>query len=216
MMDIKSLRSQEAQSALVTGYCALQTALLVIDKPQAFEHAFAAFYAAYDSYLSIINAEMKPTCRNGCAACCFDNPHGVSGAELYYIHRWIAQEPGYERLRTQFSVRRAEFTAVSEQPETDPVQIRWKKQKRPCLFLDGEKRCGIYERRPVACRMFFSLTPKEQCHPDHPLHAEAINPHLEPSTAIKGFLKQISNVLGLSDVPKDFVSGLDVVMQRSS
>ena len=215
MREFKSLRSQEAQAALVTGYCALQTVLLVVDNPEAFDHAFAAFYAAYDSYLSIINAEMKPTCRNGCASCCFDNPHGVSGAELHYINRLIEQDSRYEGIRSKVALRRKEFELVAAQSSADPVQIRWKRQKRSCVFLDEEKRCGIYERRPVACRMFFSLTPREQCHPDHPLNAEAVNPHLEPSTAIKDFLKQISKVLGLSGLPTDFVSGLDSLMQRS-
>jgi len=37
------------------------------------------------------------------------------------------------------------------------------KVRRPCLFLNSEKRCDIYEHRPLVCRQYWVFTPVENC-----------------------------------------------------
>ena len=213
-LELSSAQSQEAQAALMTSYCALQTAVLVIDRPEAYQSALKAFYASYDAYIAIVNAQMKPKCRSGCGYCCYDNPHGVSGAELLYIYEMIREDPRYDEWKEELELRTRQFQVLKQTEGMTPIQIRWKKTKKPCVFLGKDQRCNIYERRPVACRMFFSITPPEMCHPDHQNHDKAINPHLEPSSAIKEFLKKISSIRNVSDLPKDFISGMHILMTR--
>ena len=82
------------------------------------------------------------------------------------------------------------------------------------MFLDTEKKCSIYAYRPVACRMFFSVTNPEWCHPADQNFDNAINPHLEPSSAIKDLLKKLSSEVKFAELPKDLISGMHILLKR--
>ena len=149
-----------------------------------------------------------------CSACCYDNPHGVTAFELLYIYEMIKDRSSFSEVREQLGQRYKDFQNLRKEKGRSNLQINWKKKRNPCVFLDEKQQCSIYERRPVACRMFFSLTSPEFCEPTHPEFESAINPHLEPSSAIKDLLKKISYEQNIADVPKDLISGMYQMIKK--
>jgi Fe-S-cluster containining protein len=206
--------SKEAQASLYACYFSLEAALLTETFSESYFKALASFFAAYDTYISIVVSEINPTCKAQCSACCYDNPHGISGVELLYIYDLIKDDKRFEQWKNDFAAKHTEFHQLRKNKGPKRLQTNWKKSKYTCVFLNEKKQCSIYERRPVACRMFFSLTSPGWCSPDHHKYDDAINPHLEPSSAIKDLLKKLSADANVAEIPKDLISGMYILFKR--
>ena len=118
------------------------------------------FWDAMDRYYAHISSFSGFTCQKGCSACCFDNPHGVSGIELARIHPLLTpiQKDAIRLASTRFDS--IEATSPEEK------QIHWKQECHPCPLLT-KGTCSVYSVRPLACRSFFSRHAPDWCHPKH-------------------------------------------------
>ncbi len=143
-------------------------------------------FAAYDGYIAHVVSVHPMSCAEGCTACCYDNPRGVTGVELQRVHDWILSRPGAGSTMMRFAQLAAQ--------RGDPA--RWRARGIPCpLLKDG--RCSAYVARPVACRAFVALTPAAWCSPGDPQHAERVNPHLDPPLVLVQALRVLSERLGM-------------------
>lgn len=192
---------------------ALQLALLTpsldavdpADLPWDLAQHLGDFWAAYDRFLGCVLQAMPVSCGAGCSACCFDNPHGVTGVELLWLYRSLPADVELGAAAEHFQ----DLAYLhAERAQAALIQL-----KQPCpVLVQGQ--CGAYDSRPVACRMHFALSPPEVCDPHHALHALAINPQVEPGPAIRDQLLALSNALGLGDLPTDLRRGLAAVQRR--
>jgi len=83
--------------------------------------------------------EFPPTVCEGCARCCFESP-GIFFTEYLHLLDLISKLSPPRRLELlRRSLREFFFS--------------WIEPERTCVFLEGS-RCTIYERRPLACRLF--------------------------------------------------------------
>jgi Fe-S-cluster containining protein len=128
-----------------------------------------AFYAGYDAYVTAVlrTGESAPSCTRGCSHCCRHYVASVEPFELIFLHGRIAggeaypsQVIGLHRRTTLFqSQRRAEDGELAE----DKALYRYYLRGTPCPFLGPDGACGVYEARPMSCRMFFSLSDPAFC-----------------------------------------------------
>lgn len=142
-------------------------------------------------------------CRNGCSACCYQSVH-LTEAEA----RVMAKELGLRLAEPKYS------------GEPDG-----RYQGEPCVFLlDG--RCGIYESRPMACRLLFNMdTDDLLCHiiPGSPMNVPYANTstlhllyleahlgkiHAVNAQAVEQQLSIATDRLKMADVREFFPSGL--------
>jgi Fe-S-cluster containining protein len=92
----------------------------------------------FDS-LERIYFEFPDTVCENCARCCFESP-GVFYVEYLAMLEALAEMP---------PPRRQEFIARAVRE----LFFSWVEPDRTCLFLESG-RCAIYDRRPLACRLF--------------------------------------------------------------
>ncbi len=89
--------------------------------------------------LERIYAELPTTVCENCARCCFESP-GVFYVEYLYLLDSIG---AYAEGHREDIARRA----------FGELLFSWVEPDRTCIFLQSP-RCAIYERRPLACRLF--------------------------------------------------------------
>lgn len=188
---------EEAQAAMHKGYEALLQAHALAEDglSDAFVDVFTAWWDHYERFIALVAPAFKPECKAGCNNCCQQNPRGVSGVELYFIHRLLRDRPDAYAVRARF-------------------KRRMKTEGGPCPLLDERGWCSVYAARPVPCRMFFAATPPDWCHPEHPKHQSAVTPHLVPSEQHALLLEAISQRLGLGDLPTDLHGGMVAIEER--
>jgi Fe-S-cluster containining protein len=149
-----------APPAHAEGYPALRAEL---------EAVMPVFYAGYDAYVAAVlrTGESAPSCSRGCSHCCSHYVASVEPFELIFLHGRIAggdaypnQVIGLHRRTTLFhSLRRADEGDLAE----DKALYRYYLRGTPCPFLGPAGACGVYESRPMSCRMFFSLSDPAFC-----------------------------------------------------
>jgi Fe-S-cluster containining protein len=158
------------------------------------------WWTAYDRYLAIVSGALNVTCARGCAFCCMDNPRGISGVELLGVFEALAPQQ-----RGTADGPAARFQSLVDEHGIEDAQARSKAQLTPCMYLVAGA-CSVYASRPMACRMFFSVTPPAACDPTS--DAQPVNPKLEPPQVLKDLLKAISHRLQLHRLPKDLRRGM--------
>jgi len=130
------------------------------------EQAFEYTRTTTEALLQHTPPAGQPACRAGCAFCCAI-PVSVQPPEALYMAlqlraRLNAAELAalVDRLRHRVEVRRG---WTLEQRRTHPCR---------CVFLQADRRCGVYEGRPLACRGYTSPS-AEACQEDRdpiPVH----------------------------------------------
>ena len=133
------------------------------------EAVMPRFYAHYDAYVAAVlrTGESAPACGRGCAHCCRHYVESVEPFELAFLHGRIAAADEYpsrviglhRRVSLFQSLRRAEDGDLAE----DKALYRYYLRGVPCPFLGADGACGVYEARPMSCRMFFSLSDPAFC-----------------------------------------------------
>ena len=103
--------------------------------------------------------KFKPSLCNTCfASCCHDMPLEVSVPDLIRLGLVTQEEameglaPIAERLKTRKIIQRFH-------PKKMVFVIAQKKNK-DCIFLDENRRCTVYLKRPEICRQFPKIGPK--------------------------------------------------------
>lgn len=96
-------------------------------------------------------------CQKGCHNCCF---YPVSASPLEGISI-------YQRLHADGLWKRAFKAKLQEAHERvwGLSASVWLLGLIPCVLLQEDGTCGIYDVRPFACRTTFSVGPAENCHP---------------------------------------------------
>ncbi len=223
-IDVPAKRSPRAVEALNAGLVALQGVLRLpglesaLDEgnvPDALYEGLEAWWESYSTYLSVVSESVSARCTTGCAACCHQNPRGLSGLEVLLVLRALRQREDWAEVK---SALRLEAEAWHEQLSTsntqDEVMAKTRRAAVRCPILDDSKRCRVYASRPVACRMFYAVTDPDWCDATHPNHADAVNPHFEPAQVLRQILLAISHRLGLETLPKDLWSAVSILDER--
>jgi Fe-S-cluster containining protein len=107
----------------------------------------------------------EPSCKN-CKkpGCCY---------QLIFVSFYEAF-PIARRLRMEGKATRdyiAELRRIGEEAE-GMGRVAWFDKNQPCVFLNDEYRCTVYDIRPTMCSSHFVYTPPENCLP------EAVDPEL--------------------------------------
>lgn len=97
--------------------------------------------------LQRIYARLPETTCDNCARCCFESP-GLFFVEHLSLLAHLRQQ---SRRRREELVRRA----------LHELFFAWVDPQRQCIFLESS-RCTLYERRPLACRLFGLVAPTER------------------------------------------------------
>lgn len=100
----------------------------------------------FDSLVEVYASFPEVTCDN-CARCCFESP-GLFYVEHLYAVSMLLELPA---ARREELLRRA----------LREVFFSWIEPERTCVFLTPSG-CEIYERRPLACRLFGLVAPDQR------------------------------------------------------
>ena len=140
---------------------------------QILEKNLPPLYVAYDEFVSAMLAQReKPiTCRKACTACCSHYVDSVEPMELLSIHLRIRNREDYPALLHAFHLRAVLFQGLcAEEAERngdeeagDKALYRYFLRSLPCPFLESDGACGVYDVRPMSCRMFFAESPSRYC-----------------------------------------------------
>ncbi len=197
--------------------------------PRSFPDAVAAIYAAYDAFAAELAdaAGLETTCLKGCTFCCNEVPTPVRGFEQLEIYRRIQPSRGYRKVHKRCVELAGRFSAELERTSGGRTSVKSDSQAfvaarlaylragEPCAFLDRQhKTCTVYEVRPLACRMHFSLDEPAWCDPRDP--AEPRTPNLAPPEPLVDLMRRIDERLGLAvspTMPQGFAELGAVVMQ---
>lgn len=120
--------------------------------------------------------EPAPACRVGCAACCHQTTL-VTAQEVLLIAAHLRQaRPRHKRAALQ-----ATLAAAGQRALSLPVRENY---GHPCVFLDEDKRCSIYDVRPLACRGLAAMD-AAACHATPGTLALYRSDHLELAGALR-------------------------------
>lgn len=179
--------------------------------PRAFGDGVAAVYEAYDAFAEQLReaVPLHTTCASGCAHCCSDAPTPVRGYELLAIYSAVQPRRRYRRLHNRAADLASRFndelvaasggqTAVkSDSKAFVAARMAYLRAKEPCAFLDRQRRtCTVYDVRPLACRMHFSLDDPGLCDPAD--EAVPQTPNLAPPEPLVAIMRRIDERLGLT------------------
>lgn len=98
--------------------------------------------------------DIQISCRKGCSACCHMEVE-VTSYEAKILGKLVKDGHAIDRSRLQ---RQSQRTLQDAQWKQGP-----RNADNPCVFLNGEGSCSIYEHRPVMCRRHSVTTPPKNC-----------------------------------------------------
>lgn len=193
--------------------------------PPRFFELWDQALAAYDRYLAVMTGPgaMQVKCGLGCSACCHEVPTGVQAIELLAIYQRYREFPDFVDLHNRSCDLADQLTALlaeqapgraslaTDSPEAARALLEYRRKRLPCVFLDADQRCRIYDRRPIPCRMHVSLTDPAWCESGHPKAEDAITPNLQPHQDMVEHMKTIARRLGLEGVPPTLFQGLGLL-----
>lgn len=173
-----------------------------------------AFYRSYDAYVTEVlrSGGTAPSCSRGCSHCCRHYVSSVEPYELIFLHGRIARGPAYpsqviglHRRATLFhSLRRESDGELAE----DKALYRYYLRGVPCPFLGSDGACGVYEARPMSCRMFFSLSDPAFCKGRAVVDARNRNFLIELPEEIEADLGRAAAALSAYALPESLFEGL--------
>ncbi len=177
---------------------------------------------SYDRFLKTVidEAPLMITCGPGCSNCCYDSPTGVRGLELLLVYNQYRRFSDFRQLHNgacdrwemlRENLRQSTFRHVDELKTDSPQfrngQLRYRRRKIQCMFLDDQGKCRVYSVRPIACRMHFSLDDPDHCEANHLRAKKAMSINLPPPSFIIERLDAIDKRLGL-DLTRVFYRGI--------
>lgn len=98
-------------------------------------------------------------CKKGCNACCHIRVD-VTDIEKEYI---LLSLNSQHRKIIKSNIKKIRKNEVNRQKLIRSGQTKHTLIGKPCLFLDEEGACSIYETRPLACRNWFVLCDSAKC-----------------------------------------------------
>jgi|GEM_PF-2238305 len=137
--------------------------------------ALPPLYAAYDDYLAavLLTDRRSVTCSRGCSACCRHYVSSVEPFELIALDHHLKSRPDYGDLVVSTFRRATVFDGIlreesdkagrDEEEAEDRALYRYFLRGHACPFLEGDGTCGVYDHRPMACRMFYAESAPRFC-----------------------------------------------------
>ncbi|MEO6097272.1 MAG: YkgJ family cysteine cluster protein [Fibrobacteria bacterium] len=126
-------------------------------------------YAKYDAYVAAVLAtgNERVTCAKGCSHCCSHYVTSVEPYELVHLHARIRGGDAYPSRVVALHRRASLFRTLHDGSEGDDAEDRalhrYYLRNLACPFLEAGGTCGVYESRPMSCRMFHSLSHPKLC-----------------------------------------------------
>ena len=186
-----------------------------LDLKQALESGLPPLYKAYDGYLAsqLVTEEKNVTCQKGCSHCCRHYVTSVEPFEILAIHLRIRQLEHYPDLLFAAHARTSKFEQIlkkeGEDAEAeDRALYRYYLRGAPCPFLEKEGTCGIYEDRPMSCRMFFSESAPRFCQGKQVTSGWNKNFQVELPDEAEEALARCSELLAHLDLPVGLFAGV--------
>lgn len=132
------------------------------------------YHKAFMNYLNAVLPQHKNgiQCGPNCGNCCRHYPMSIEPFEQIAFYNAIRKREDLFSILESCLARTKNFAELLEKSQTENPQPddpeenalhAFFEQNFPCPFLLKSGSCGIYEHRPVTCRMYFSETPKEFC-----------------------------------------------------
>ncbi|MDR2728364.1 MAG: YkgJ family cysteine cluster protein [Chitinispirillales bacterium] len=147
-----------------------------------FRLGFERALSLYDDYLrETLSANKKRTsCGKGCGFCCSHWVEDVNSFELQIIADYIkTRMPQYQikniaeacrgdaaAMENLEKIVDEKLAALNTKSEIDPSFIllsSFYQLERPCPLLTPAGECGVYDVRPITCRVYMSLANPERC-----------------------------------------------------
>ena len=185
---------------------------------QALEKALEnvpAVHQAYDRYISaaLVADGKNITCKKGCSACCRHFVTSVEPFEILALHLHIRKLEQYPDQLFACHSRVTKFDQLlkkeGEDPEAeDRALYRYFLRGAACPFLKQDGECGVYENRPMSCRMFFAESPPRFCSGKEVVSPWNKNFQVELPDVAEEALARCSALLDNLDLPVGLFSGV--------
>lgn len=149
-----------------------------------FKKLYSDVMVMYDKYqkMTIGSSGFTLSCQKGCAHCCYHWVEDVNSFEAEIIAEYITSH--YPERVSQIIEKCQESTTVLTYLENltldrlkekneenidhvDLVLSVFYQMKKPCPFLLENHSCGIYDVRPLTCRIYLSFSEPALCLPDY-------------------------------------------------
>ena len=134
------------------------------------------YQRAYMAYLAAVLPQQPHgvRCKAGCGNCCHHYPMSIEPFELASLYAFVRKSPELLsfceaclfRTKAYYALLEKARKSGAEDPEDKALVLYFGKSLK-CPFVLPSKSCGVYESRPVTCRMYFSETPGEFCVPEY-------------------------------------------------
>ena len=137
------------------------------------------FHRAYGDYLhhNLEANDVRVSCGRGCDRCCRHFVTSVHALEVLCLYEALRGRPDLDDLMDACARRVDDYEGWKEfceeaYPERTPeeredlVLEHYYDEGNRCPFLAGDGACGVYEHRPVTCRMYLATSPVEFCDPE--------------------------------------------------
>lgn len=145
--------------------------LVLPDRPVRLGELPAAFFGLDDRITEAAARGARPSCRQGCAACCRQLV-AVSPPEAFHLAELVESSPrkdewtarfasARERLDSSPLGRALDAPSITEARALE-IALAYPRLSLACPFLEDEQ-CAIYASRPAACREYLVTTPAEHC-----------------------------------------------------
>lgn len=154
-----------------------------------FAGPYREFLALVDRYQrELLEAEHRvPSCAAGCMMCCCHWVEDVYSFETEVIAARIRRRHGdrlaaivaacrrdmdvMERLDRELDSSPAPGKGAGEgdgpDQRTERLLGAFYALRRPCPLLTAERRCLVYDVRPLTCRVYLSFSPPSRCDPEY-------------------------------------------------
>ncbi|MBF0432186.1 MAG: YkgJ family cysteine cluster protein [Fibrobacteria bacterium] len=170
----------------------------------------------YDNYDNYINFQLNRlpsavVCKRGCGGCCVHYVASVEPIELIFLDWQIKKRPDYSTILVNLFNKFQNFQNLADQEEDydeDVVLYKYFLRGHCCPFQNKEGSCSIYKRRPIPCRMFFSISKPELCVGTNVISPENKNFIVELPDDIEIIISQIGLLFESLELTPMFYAGL--------
>lgn len=182
-----------------------------------------AYHQAFMGYLAAVLPQHrnKVQCGPGCGNCCRHYPMSIEPFEQISFYAHLRETPELFNALEACLARVREFTRLrrsagssgaafeSEDDAEEAALQAFFARGLWCPFLaPASGRCGVYEWRPVTCRMYFSETPSEYCVPDFLLTEKNRSFIVCLPDELEAAIAEVSALYAPLDLPEAFFAGV--------
>lgn len=139
-------------------------------------------------------------CKKGCSSCC-SLYVDLTAIEAENIRRYVVDNKSDDEInayKTKLKEIKEEVETTSRpyelsKEELDKLHYEYALKDIPCIFLNEEGACGIYEARPLSCRKFIVFSARDKCEDNV---SKVISPNLAPTNIGRLAIDHLSMITG--------------------